>query len=163
MGPLKILHTGPSKTIGWCLPAIGWLKAFLQSPTCCHAMPFLKPFVRLVVCAHKNPFLLVFCCYSWFRFMFFFFDNFCRPLCRQYLHSTVAAVLSWAPLLPTCGSAAAAAAEPRCGCALTYAALYLRQADDDDDDREERVGGGGGASQSPPFPPSSALLCHMWL
>lgn len=60
MGPLKILHTGPSKTVGWCLPAIGWLKGFLQSPPCCHAMPFLKPFVQLVVCAHKNPFPLVF-------------------------------------------------------------------------------------------------------
>lgn len=60
MGPLKILHTGPSKTVGWCLPAIGWLKGFLQSPTCCHAMPFLKPFVQLVVCAHKNPFPVVF-------------------------------------------------------------------------------------------------------
>lgn len=60
----------------------------------------------------------------------------------------MAAVLSWAPFLPTCGSAAAAAAEPRCGCALTYAALYLRQADDDDDDREERVGEGGGGCLS---------------
>lgn len=61
------------------------------------------------------------------------------------------------------GFAAAAAAEPRCGCALTYAALYSRQADDNNDEGEECVGrawGGweGFGPHSPPFP-TSTVTC----
>lgn len=133
-------------------------------------MPFLKPFVRLVVCAHKNPFPLVF--FSFFVVILdsdlcFFFvltisavhfaGNICTGTRVRWLRCYRERRFSPRVALQQQQQQSHAADVRSRTRHCTYGRLMTMT-------MTGRSGwGGGGASQSPPFPPSSALLCHMWL